>query len=164
MGSPISWPLLPVPPGPPPNRVQPPGCGQWQTPQGSAFGCNWDQQEIDLLRYGASVEVVLLVLMLACGVYLLLRPVVPWRRRSGRWTPRPGLAMVMFGLGLGAQVTGLYMYGTPFVLRLIVFAAFPALMVGGFLLLPNVVSSMRRLLHGSIGQANGGGGLASRSR
>ncbi len=70
----------------------------------------------------------------------------------------------MFALSLGAQVAALYMYGAPFVLRLLDFAAFPVLMVGGFVTLPNVVSSMRRLLHGSIGPPDGAGGLVSRSR
>ena len=86
------------------------------------------------------------MLLFACGVYVLLRPVMPWHGRSVRWSPGRGLGLVAIGLAFGAHVTALYMYGTPFVLRLSVSAAVPVLGILGSLLLLNVVSDVKRLL------------------
>lgn len=147
MASPISWPLLPVPPGPPPDRIHPEGCGVWQTPFGTGFGCNWDRQEIELLRYAASVEVVLVVLIFACGASMLLVTAMTRHRQSPRWTPLQGLGMVVLALALGAHLTGLYLYGASLALRLIVAAAVPLLgIAASALLMPNVVGAVRHWL------------------
>ena len=147
MAGPISWPLLPVPPGPPLDRVHPEGCGRWQTAFGAGFGCNWDRQEIELLRYAASVEVVLVALTFACGAGMLLVTAMPWHRRSPRWTALHGLGMVVLALALGAHLTGLYLYGTSLALRMIVASAVPVLgIAASALLMPNVVGAVRCLL------------------
>src|SRR5262249_17505165 len=138
---------LPAPPGPPPDRIHPQGCGQWQTPYGTGFGCNWDRQEIELLRYGASVEVVLVVLLFACGAYMVLVPAMPWHRQSPRWTPLQGLGMVVIALALGAHLIGLYLYGRPLILRLIVAAAVPLVgIAGSVFLISSIIGAVRHLL------------------